>query len=497
MSYPADSPSLPASPEPSGQELRSTQPLDDWRSSITTFAGFTGTRPSAEHLNISFGEATKIFCPKEAVVLADKAQGTYFISCELQDAELVGTTREWAIKNGQPTVGKMRAKPHVTASTLVVVDVDGMQMAGFNASLQMLEEQDITHLAYTTHSHGREDKPGVRARIVIPVDRALTPDEYTIAWFGFDQFFLGGQAGKADPSGARLHQQQGIHCCHPDRTDQAVIWMHVGGVASAEALLEIGRQVDRVKLITAGPTTEHAAQTQYAEVDYPYSDADKIARNCQQIQQMRDTKGADQNEPLWNASIGAVVHCHNGYQKIHDWSSGHAGYSVVATDKKIAHREKIPPSTCHQFRQINPEGCEGCNRECGSPFSLGFDDTFEVVDGCEVKERIHDLRHSAASFLINSNHSLYVVQKFLGHTQIKTSARYSHLAPETMLNAADAMANAAGLGIAPPPAPEPVVPAPVASVPPVEPSVTPAPATLNLRLVGKDDTSELGLEKAA
>ena len=66
---------------------------------------------------------------------------------------------------------------------------------------------------------------------------------------------------------------------------------------------------------------------------------------------------------------------------------------------------------------------------------------------------MHDLRHSAASFLINSNHSLYVVQKLLGHTQIKTTARYSHLAPETMLNAADAMANAAGLGVTPTPAP--------------------------------------------
>lgn len=95
--------------------------------------------------------------------------------------------------------------------------------------------------------------------------------------------------------------------------------------------------------------------------------------------------------------------------------------------------------------------------------------------------RMHDLRHSAASFLINSNHSLYVVQKLLGHTQIKTTARYSHLAPETMLNAADAMANAAGLGVTPqPPAPS-----------------TQSPVSPALRLVGKDDTSELGLEKAA
>jgi hypothetical protein len=83
--------------------------------------------------------------------------------------------------------------------------------------------------------------------------------------------------------------------------------------------------------------------------------------------------------------------------------------------------------------------------------------------------RIHDLRHSAASFLINANHSLYVVQKLLGHTQIKTTARYSHLAPETMLNAVDTMADGAGMGVTP-----------VAPVPPT----TPTPV---LRLIGKKE----------
>ena len=61
--------------------------------------------------------------------------------------------------------------------------------------------------------------------------------------------------------------------------------------------------------------------------------------------------------------------------------------------------------------------------------------------------RMHDLRHSFASFLINSNHSLYVVQKLLGHTQIKTTARYSHVSPVTLLNAVDAAAGAAGMGM--------------------------------------------------
>ncbi|WP_191970230.1 tyrosine-type recombinase/integrase [Methylobacterium planeticum] len=52
--------------------------------------------------------------------------------------------------------------------------------------------------------------------------------------------------------------------------------------------------------------------------------------------------------------------------------------------------------------------------------------------------RLHDLRHSFASFLINRGVSLYVVQKLLGHTQIKTTQRYSHLAQETLQSAAEA-----------------------------------------------------------
>ncbi|MEP5375930.1 MAG: site-specific integrase, partial [Hyphomicrobiales bacterium] len=51
--------------------------------------------------------------------------------------------------------------------------------------------------------------------------------------------------------------------------------------------------------------------------------------------------------------------------------------------------------------------------------------------------RMHDLRHSFASFLINSGRSLYEVQKLLGHTQVKTTQRYAHLSQETLLDAAD------------------------------------------------------------
>jgi site-specific recombinase XerD len=58
--------------------------------------------------------------------------------------------------------------------------------------------------------------------------------------------------------------------------------------------------------------------------------------------------------------------------------------------------------------------------------------------------RIHDLRHSFASLLINSGRSLYEVQKLLGHTQVKTTQRYAHLSPETLLDASNAATRAVG-----------------------------------------------------
>lgn len=63
--------------------------------------------------------------------------------------------------------------------------------------------------------------------------------------------------------------------------------------------------------------------------------------------------------------------------------------------------------------------------------------------------RIHDLRHTFASLLINSGRSLYEVQKILGHTQVRTTQRYAHLQQETLVEAADSAAKALGNALIP------------------------------------------------
>ena len=56
--------------------------------------------------------------------------------------------------------------------------------------------------------------------------------------------------------------------------------------------------------------------------------------------------------------------------------------------------------------------------------------------------RVHDLRHSFASFLVNKGRTLYEVQRLLGHSQSKTTQRYAHLSEQTLLEATNVVGNA-------------------------------------------------------
>ena len=55
--------------------------------------------------------------------------------------------------------------------------------------------------------------------------------------------------------------------------------------------------------------------------------------------------------------------------------------------------------------------------------------------------RVHDLRHSFASFLVNAGRSLYEVQELLGHADIRTTSRYAHLSRDRLFEAVEAVPN--------------------------------------------------------
>lgn len=365
--------------------ILSTMPLSNWRGSVTTFAGFTGTLPVQELETVAWPEISKLLAPNDPIILADKKAGQYAVPSILKSDEFVGNTREAAIRNGQPTVGKMRSKSHVKEASYVMMDLDGLSEAELYAGLELVKNDGLTYLAFTTYSHGSAEKLGMRVRIILLLDRPVNVQEYTQAWHSLDQRYFNGKAGAADASGANMYQQQGTWCCHPDRVDQAQVWRNDAGIASADILIAIGETVLAAKGIAMKPakttTQSHANKpiNNYIHKVFPPSDANKVADACRQIGDFRKTKGAGQSEPLWFDCIGVVGICVDGTAIAQDWSSGYANYKVIEAIDKLAHRMQASATTCRQFKITNPEGCVGCTQKCKSPIMLGVKDAFSIV----------------------------------------------------------------------------------------------------------------------
>jgi integrase len=55
--------------------------------------------------------------------------------------------------------------------------------------------------------------------------------------------------------------------------------------------------------------------------------------------------------------------------------------------------------------------------------------------------RIHDLRHTFASFAITSGSTLPFIAKILGHKDVKTTSRYAHLADDPLKKTTDTVSD--------------------------------------------------------
>jgi len=80
------------------------------------------------------------------------------------------------------------------------------------------------------------------------------------------------------------------------------------------------------------------------------------------------------------------------------------------------------------------------NPSTGEPFQQIFYSWDKARKAAHIDAvRMHDLRHSFASAMVNSGMTLYDVKEILGHTNIRTTERYAHLSNARLRQAAESV----------------------------------------------------------
>jgi hypothetical protein len=171
----------------------------------------------------------------------------------------------------------------------------------------------------------------------------------------------------ADP--ARILRPVGVH----HRKTGRDLLVRVGRAAECVAQKDMAEPLGVAADVLAGAEALAGAfeanSDMVVEREYPPSDPHGVARNCQIIREMRDTRG-DIEEPLWYRCIGVLKHCVGGEEVIHEWSQGYDGYSAAETDAKIE-QWAVGPTSCEELSYYGD--CEGCPHKgrATSPIELG------------------------------------------------------------------------------------------------------------------------------
>ena len=113
----------------------------------------------------------------------------------------------------------------------------------------------------------------------------------------------------------------------------------------------------------------------------------------------------------------------------------------------------LPPTAVRLLKTLpRREGCPwvfpGEDRE-GRFSGGGLDYVWQAVrTHAELEDvRLHDLRHSFASRALALGETLPVIGKLLGHSNIETTARYAHLARDSIHEAAERIAGSVAADI--------------------------------------------------
>lgn len=131
---------------------------------------------------------------------------------------------------------------------------------------------------------------------------------------------------------------------------------------------------------------------------YPPTDAEKIADKCLVFQDMRATRGANQDQPLWYNSLLVLAKTVQVDDVVHAWSDGHEDYDPSVVDsmlERIRANDRAKPAGCATFRKATTL-CANCTLKVNGPIVLGYPErgnqsTVPAPNGVDAEGETHEL----------------------------------------------------------------------------------------------------------
>ncbi|WP_416546069.1 hypothetical protein ACHEXK_10845 [Limnohabitans sp. DCL3] len=227
-------------------------------SELAIYRNISSTRPDRMVRGLKWPDLMCTLAPVAGPVLcAHKQKLPYFTPGMLRDdVPLSGKTLARARERGEPEVGAMRSAAHMTDTTFIVFEFDGLKQDQLVTIGSQVIGRGRAGLMYTTHSFGRADKPGIRVRLIIPVDLRLDANAYRIAHEAVNTVFF---SGLADRTGNSLCQQQAMFGVHPERAHLAKCWRHEGAVFGLQEFLT--QHGEPVRQTSPGPKAQQQTIT--------------------------------------------------------------------------------------------------------------------------------------------------------------------------------------------------------------------------------------------
>jgi hypothetical protein len=214
--------------------------LDNLAIPLVRFPGIKRVLPDCETTCLGWSNLLQEVAPDPAPIFQQRDTIPYYIAGILKEAELVNEKiRAERVQKGQSTIGKQRSSACIdTLGPALFLDDDGDVFAREPA----LRALGAAALIYTSHSYGHSKgeapQPARGGRVVLPLNRPVSPSEYGPLWDAVNHL-LGGTFDEHGRSPAQCYGQ------HARRSYEAPYRRLVieGAALDADALIALGHSL--------------------------------------------------------------------------------------------------------------------------------------------------------------------------------------------------------------------------------------------------------------